>query len=134
MKGDWEPIWFPFILIMKYHYEIPEIYSTIYGDTYKCEHPLYTYCTLYLIGVRGLAVIQQDFDPVRKITWWREIDPWFTDDIYLSEDFKAYFDERAKEPVGGLYPTVTLRQIMWALKIKPMKKEPWETVFDRKFI
>ena len=32
------------------------------------------------------------------------------------------------------YPTVTVRQIMWALKMKPIQKERWETVFDRRDI
>jgi len=31
-------------------------------------------------------------------------------------------------------PTVTVRQIMWALKMKPIKKEKWETCFDRRDI
>lgn len=31
-------------------------------------------------------------------------------------------------------PTVTIRQIMWALKMKPIKRERWETVFDRRDI
>lgn len=34
----------------------------------------------------------------------------------------------------GLYPTVTVRQIMWALKMKPIPRERWETVFDRREI
>lgn len=33
-----------------------------------------------------------------------------------------------------LYPTVTIRQIMWALKLKPIPREQWETYFDRKYI
>lgn len=32
------------------------------------------------------------------------------------------------------YGTVTVRQIMWALKMKPIQKERWETVFDRRDI
>ena len=35
---------------------------------------------------------------------------------------------------NDLYPTVTIRQIMSALKMKPLKKERWETVFDRRII
>lgn len=54
--------------------------------------------------------------------------------IYLNLGFKKYFDERAKTATDGLYPTVTVRQIMWALKLKPIKRERWETVFDRKDI
>jgi hypothetical protein len=36
--------------------------------------------------------------------------------------------------MDGLYPTVTVRQIMWSLKMKPIPKEKWETVFDRREI
>lgn len=119
---------------MRYCYERPQIWLSKYGERYECDHPVYDSCTLYLIGKKGLAVIQQRFDPKTKRTWWGEIDPWLTDCIYLNERFKSYFDKRAKEPEEGLYPTVSVRQIMWALKIKPLKRERWETVFDRKDI
>lgn len=45
-----------------------------------------------------------------------------------------YQDCLVKFALMGLYPTVTVRQMMWALKMKPMPKERWETVFDRKEI
>lgn len=80
-----------------------------------------------------MAVIQQRIDENKK-TWWGEIDPWLTDMLYLHPEFKKFFDARADEAKDGLYPTVTIRQIMWALKIKPLKKERWETCFDRKNI
>lgn len=48
--------------------------------------------------------------------------------------FKKYFDMRSGMATDGLYPTVTIRQIMWALKMKPIKRERWETVFDRRDI
>lgn len=38
------------------------------------------------------------------------------------------------EPKDGIYPTMTVRQAMWAAKMKPLKKERWETVFDHKDI
>ena len=119
---------------MRYHYEKPVIYLSKYGSTYVCNHPVYSKCTLYLIGDKGLAVIQQRYDPATKRTWWGEIDPWLTDFIYLHSDFKNYFDERSGEIQNGLYPTVTIRQLMWALKIKPIAKERWETCFDRREI
>lgn len=119
---------------MRYHYEKPTIYSSVYGTTYECDHPVYDKCTLFSIGEKGLAVIQQRYDPETKRTWWSEIDPWLTDRLYLHEGFKKYFDERAGERIDGLYPTVTIRQIMWALKMKPLKRERWETCFDRKDI
>lgn len=119
---------------MRYHYEKPETYISMYGDTYRCNHPVYDRCTLYLIGKKGLAVIQQRHNLRRKATWWTEIDPWLTDELYLHPKFKEFFDKRAGECVDGLYPTVTIRQIMWALKMKPVKRERWETCFDRRDI
>lgn len=137
---------------MRYHFEKPEIYLNKYGETYICDHPVYDRCTLFKIGDRGLAVIQQRFDPEKKTTYWTEIDPWLTDAIYLNPNFKNFFEKHGRSAfqtdttttgvIGNmnsilnstnyLYPTLTVRQVMWALKMKPLKREPWETVFDRK--
>ena len=119
---------------MRYHYEKPTVYTSLYGSTYSCDHPVYDKCTLYLINGKGLAVIQQRYDPETKTTKWGEIDPWLTDDLYLHPKFKEYFNERCDELRDGLYPTVTIRQIMWSFKMKPIPKERWETVFDRRAI
>ena len=119
---------------MRYHYEKPTTYVSLYGTTYECDHPVYDRCTLYLIDRNGLAVIQQRYDAETKSTSWGEIDPWLTDELYLHPGFKKYFEERAGESIDGLYPTVTIRQIMWALKLKPLPKERWETTFDRRDI
>lgn len=119
---------------MRYHYEKPTTYFSMYGDTYTCDHPVYDNGTLFQIGNKGLVVIQQRYDVTDKTTRWGEIDPWLTDILYLHPKFKTYFDERAKECTDGLYPTVTIRQIMWALKMKPLPKERWETTFDRRDI
>jgi len=106
----------------------------MYGRTYICDHVVYNRCTLYEIDDKGLAVIQQRFNSDTKTTRWGELDPWLTDALYLHPDFKDYFDERAKPCMDGLYPTVTIRQIMWSLKMNPLPKERWETVFDRRDI
>ena len=119
---------------MRYHHEKPAIYSSLYGSTYICNHPVYDKCTLFQINNKGLAVIQQRYNPVEKHTYWDEIDPWLTDDIYLHTNFETFFDERAGECRDGLYPTVTIRQLMWGLKMKPIRKERWETCFDRRII
>ena len=119
---------------MRYHYEKPTVYSTMYGATYICNHPVYDKCTLFEIDEKGLAVVQQRFDTYTKHTWWEEIDPWLPDLLYLHPRFKEFFDERAGKPIDGLYPTVSIRQIMWALKLKPMPRERWETCFDRRDI
>lgn len=106
----------------------------MYGDTYACDHPVYSKCTLFKIEDKGLAIIQQRFNDENKSTWWGEIDPWLTDIIYLHPKFKEFFDKRASTCTDGLYPTVTVRQIMWALKLKPIFKKRWETCFDRRDI
>lgn len=106
----------------------------MYGSIHICSHPVYSKCTLFKIGDKGLAIIQQRYDSQTKKTWWGEIDPWLTDDLYLHPRFKKFFDERADKPTGNLYPTITIRQIMWALKMKPLPRERWETCFDRRDI
>lgn len=118
---------------MRYHYDNFSRIS-MYGHIYECDHEIYSRCTLYLIGDKGLSVIQQRFDAKNKSTYWSNIDSNLTDALYLHKNFKAFFDERASEPINGVYPTVTLRQIMWALRMKPLKRERWETYFDRKSI
>ena len=72
---------------MRYHYEKPTSYSSIFGSIYTCDH-----------------------------------------------NFKEFFDDRSGPATDGLYPTVTIRQIMWALKMKPIPRERWETCFDRRDI
>ena len=119
---------------MRYHYEKPDVFLSMYGIAHECDHPVYDRCTLFKIGDKGLSVIQQRYDLETKQTWWGELDPWLTDVLYLHPKFKAYFDERSGEGKDGIYPTVTIRQIMWALKLKPLVKERWETCFDRKSI
>lgn len=119
---------------MRYHYEKPPVYLSVYGETYICSHPVYDRATLFKIGDKGVCVVQQRFDPETKKTWWSEIDPWLTDDLYLHPKFEKFFDERSGECTDGLYPTVTIRQLMWALKMKPIPRERWETCFDRRDI
>lgn len=119
---------------MRYHFEKPKIYLSMYGERYICDHPVYSSCTLFRIEDKGLAVIQQRYDAETKSTYWTDVDAWLTDELYLHPRFKEYFESRAEMGTDGLYPTVTIRQIMWALKMKPLPKDRWETVFDRRDI
>ena len=119
---------------MRYHFKKPPFYENHYGTTYACDHPVYDRCTLFVIGDRGLAVIQQRFDAETKATKWTEIDPWLVDPIYIHSKFRELFDLRSGSCQAGLYPTMTIRQLMWALRMKPIQKQPWETVFDRRDI
>lgn len=115
---------------MRYNYEKPRHYRKRYGTTYFCNHPVYSKCTLFKISEKGLAIIQQRYISADKHTFWGEIDPWLNDAIFEHPKFPSYFESKAKIPENGLYPTVTVRQVMWALRMKPIPKQPWETVFD----
>lgn len=115
---------------MRYFYEKPSYYTSKYGSIYHCDHPVYYRATLYLIGRKGLCVIQQRYDDISKHTYWTEIDPWLVDDIYKHPKFYTYFNKYAGEIQNGLYPTVSVRQLMYGLRMKPMRRESWETLFD----
>lgn len=119
---------------MRYHFEKPEAYQVKHGEIYICNHPVYNRCTLFRTKDRGLAVIQQRFDRVTKRTWWGEIDPWLMEALYNHKNFSLFFDKMSGPNKDNLYPTVTIRQIMWSLRMKPLEKCRWETVFDRKVI
>lgn len=117
---------------MRYNFELTGKRFHIQGDTYHCDHPLYDVCTLYKEGAKGLAVIQEYYLPSSKKHMWSKVDSMLVDELYYSDNFKTVFERYAAEPKDGLYPTLTLRQIMWALRMKPLPKEHWETAFDRK--
>lgn len=118
---------------MRYHHI--SMNESFAGEIYICNHPVYSSCTLYRDGTRGLAVIQQRCRDDGKDTYWGELDMGLSKDIYDNAGFRDYFDARADAPTDdGLYPTVTARQIMWALRMKPLPKARWETVFDRRDI
>lgn len=111
---------------MKYYYEKPENWVGA-GVVYICNHPLYNRCTLFIDGKMGLAIVQEHFNSTTKTRWWGTIDPWLAGDLYFHTGFHDFFIIHAGEKdENGLYPTVTIRQIMWALRMKPLKKEYWE--------
>lgn len=116
-------------IAMRY-YEKPTLWIGAYSNTYECDHPLYSKCTLFEIGDKGLAVIQQRFDKSNKTTWWGPVDPWLADDIYKAPRFREYFDAVANcKDDNELYFTVPVRRVMRALGMKPLPKEYWETRF-----
>lgn len=112
---------------MKYYYEKPSEYSGA-GEVYICDHVLFNRCTLFRKGSRGLIVIQEHYNNKTKARWWGTVEPWLSEDIYMSEYFDDYFEENAGEKdENGYFPIVKLRKIMWAMRLKPLKKEPWES-------
>ena len=115
------------LIFMRYYYEKPDIWTSGHATDYKCNHPLYSECTLYFRYGLGLAVVQQRFDADKKIFWWGPVDPWLAEDIYNVDGFGEYFHEHAKKgDENALFPTVNVRTIMWALRMKPLKREFWE--------
>lgn len=128
------PFYFSKEATIRYHYEKPTEYSSIYGTTYNCDRPVYRECTLFKINENGLAIIQQRYNRRNKTAYWGRIDPWLIDELYLHKNFEMFFNERSGRRIDGIYQTVTIRQIMWGLKMKPLPRERWETCFDRKLI
>lgn len=104
-----------------------------FGEIFWCDHPVYDECTLYRKDGKGLAVIQQRYNPRQKTTKWTHIDDELVDKIYKHHNFEWFFD-RYSAPINenACYPTVTLRQIMHALRMPPLPRQDWETVFDHK--
>lgn len=110
---------------MKYFYKYKKQKNSKY--TAHVDHPLYSSCSLYEKDGKGLAIVQQRFNPSMKVFFWGYVDPGLIDDIFSHEKFDKYFAEKGGECKDGLYPTVTVRQAMWALKMKPLEKTYWES-------
>lgn len=99
----------------------------VHGKPYECNHPMYNSCTLYLLDGKGLAVVQQRFNPTRKLFWYGPIDMDLVDDIFNQEEFKFYFNTHCGDKnEDGYFPTVNVRQVMYALHMKPLKRQYWE--------
>lgn len=122
-----------FSFTMRYFTNRPSSYSPPkHARVYRCNHPVYDRGTLYFRDGIGLVVIQQRYDASTKRTWWGEIDSWLVEAVYEHPSFEEFFSKNAVKRTGDIFPTFTIRQVMWALRMKPLKKHPWETVFDRK--
>ena len=104
---------------MRYYYEKPTEYTVTKARTIHTNDKLYSECTLYEIDGRGLKVVQLRFNPKLKVFFYGPIDPWLIDDIFSREGFL----ENLSDPP---YSTVTVRTLMWKLRMKPLKKEWWE--------
>lgn len=40
---------------MRYHYQKPDIYLSMYGELYICNHPVYDRCTLFTIALLDVS-------------------------------------------------------------------------------
>jgi hypothetical protein len=110
--------------------ERTEIKGGIRTDIYCCNHPQYSKCSLLKIGEIGLAIVQLRFNSGTKHYWWGEVDSDIIALLYVNPGIKPYILSNGdKADTNGLYPTVNIRRLMWALRMKPIKKEPWENTF-----
>ena len=90
-------------------------------------HKCYYLCTLFEKDNRGLAVVRPIFDEVEKTITFTALEDSLANDICNQPDFDEYFAEHADyQDADGCYPTIGVRKIMWALRMKPLKKEEWE--------
>lgn len=109
---------------MKYFYERPHNYIAMFGEVVSVSHPLFTNATLYFSKGKGVLVVVQEFDYESKAITWSSLPPYLANDIYLNEHFPGFFRANA---TSGDYPIFTARQLMWALRMKPLHRETWET-------
>ena len=94
-------------------------------------------CTLYEANGFKLGIVQQKRDNLTGFSFhWGPIrSKKLAADIFVNNNFPKIFSEWAKKPdENGEFPITTVRKLMWALRMKPLPKERWETTFDRRFI
>ena len=114
---------------MRYFYKKPkEVKDHSIYFKHMDENPLYNSCRLYMISdEEGLAIIQKRFNPKLKVFFYNAPDAWIMDEILRNPKFADYVFEHAGECKDGIFPAVTVRQVMYALKMKPLEKEWWES-------
>ena len=61
--------------------------------------------------------------------YWGVVDRELANDIYISEGFEEYFEKFSGCENRGIFPTVPVRKLMWALRMKPLPREFWENDF-----
>lgn len=109
---------------MRYFYTKSEPEEPKYGKPISLDHPVYKFGTLYEIEGRGLIVTQLRFDS--GYAFWGQLDPGLANDIFTNHKFLPFFSEKATiKP----YPIVQVRSVMWALRMKPLRREEWEGYF-----
>ena len=111
---------------MKYYYQKPDVVpEQIHGETIVLkDHPVYKAGTLFIQNGSGLIVVQKRF--AAKYVYWDRIDPWLANDIYSHPNFQSYFQKNSR---SENFPIVSVRTLMWALRMKPLPKEFWEDSF-----
>ena len=113
---------------MKYYYKPSTDVSAGAGEIYICNHPLFNRATLFKQHERGLLLVQEHYNKKTKARLWGPVVPWLSYDIYANANFDRFFDENASEiDKNSLYPIFPVRKVMWALRMKPLQREEWES-------
>lgn len=117
---------------MRYFYEPTSGHDHNYFQLYSYDHPLFDLCTLYLQDELGLIVIQQHYDQANKTVSWGPVEPNLANDIFICPEFRQYFITHADHALSdGYYPVVSVRKLMWALRMKPLRRGDWEQELQR---
>jgi len=95
-----------------------------------CSHLVYERCTVLFDEKKCVRIVQQHYNPETRHTWWAEVDPKLLSLICCQNKSYEWFNEKAVPLDSKVIPAYTIRQVMWALRVKPMPKLPWETSFD----
>lgn len=115
---------------MKYYYKPSIDAKSGAGETYICDHPLFSRATLFKSDNRGLLIVQEHYNKKTKARLWGPVVPWLSYDIYTNINFEKFFDKNATEAdENGLFPIFPIRKVMWALRMKPLQREAWESGF-----
>lgn len=113
---------------MKYYHTV-QTHDKTFGRTISADNPFFSHCTVFEDDDKGIAVIKKTFYPAIKKVGYDGVNKNLATDIYLNENFKKFFEANAKPKKDGLYPVFELRKLMWALRMKPLKREEWEKIF-----
>ena len=116
---------------MKYFYEERKDSRKLPGIIYihRANNHLFLDGTLYYEKGNGLVVVRKYFDKASKRVYYGPLPKALANDIYEREGFQDEFTKLAGPRNAGGYPFVDVRKLMWALRMKPLKKDIWEYFF-----
>lgn len=113
-----------FLLFMRYFYEKLDKGIPRYETRIELDHVAYKTGTLFFSHDKGVILVQKRF--TAGYCYWDALDYWLANDIFLHPGFAEYVD---KHGATDNYPIIPVRSAMWELRMKPLKKEPWEEFF-----
>lgn len=110
---------------MKYFYRPSDDFPIQeYGRQIRVDgNPLFNTATLFKIGDKAIIVVQEHWLAKSKAKYWGAVNSRLATDIYLNPNFAEYFKTVA---TSDDYPVMQVRKLMWAIRMKPLKKEFWE--------